>query len=146
VVFENIFLFLEAGMRRANMGGQTFRYTFEKMEWMTARWLCPNNGRPGQFYLLPIIKKIDMPDRPIVSAIEHPTEEISEFIDLHLRQHLEDLPSYLKDTTYHLNKTPSSGQPDHTLLVTMDVILLNTNIPRAEGIEACKEVSNSRAN
>ncbi|XP_056017307.1 uncharacterized protein LOC125656461 [Ostrea edulis] len=106
--------------------------------------LCPYNCRPGLFYLLPKIHKKDMPGRPIVSAIGHPTEKISEFIDLHLRQHVEDLPSYLKDTTDYLNKTPSSGLPDHTLLVTMDVTSLYTNIPHDEGIEACREVWNNR--
>jgi hypothetical protein len=50
----------------------------------------------------------------------------------------------LKDTTDYLNKTPSSGLPDHTLLVTMDVTSLYTNIPHDEGIEACKEVWNQR--
>ena len=85
-----------------------------------------------------------MPGRPIVSAIGHPREKISEFIDLHLRQHVEDLPSYLKDTTDYLNKTPSSGLPDHTLLVTMDVTSLYTNIPHDEGIEAYREVWNQR--
>jgi hypothetical protein len=77
--------------------------------------LCPNNCRPGQFNLLPKIHKKDMPGRPTVSVIGHPTEKISEFIVLHLRQHV-DLQSYLKDTTDYLNKTPSSGLPDHTIL------------------------------
>eukprot|EP00105_Crassostrea_gigas_P004177 XP_011417314.1 PREDICTED: uncharacterized protein LOC105320883 [Crassostrea gigas] len=106
--------------------------------------LRPTNCGPGQFYLLPKIHKEGMPGRPIVSAIGHPTEKISEFIDLHLRPHVEDLPSYLKDTTDYLNKTPSSGLPDHTLLVTMDVTSLYTNIPHDEGIEACREVWDSR--
>ena len=106
--------------------------------------LRPTNCGPGQFYLLPKIHKEGMPGRPIVSAIGHPTEKISEFIDLHLRPHVEDLPSYLKDTTDYLNKTPSSGLPDHTLLVTMDVTSLYTNIPHDEGIEACREVWDSK--
>lgn len=77
-----------------------------------------------------------MPGRLIVSAIGHPTEKIYEFIDLHLCPHVEDLPSYLKDTSDYLNKTPSSGLPDHTRLVTMDVTSLytNTNIPHDESL------------
>ena len=102
--------------------------------------LCPIDCRPGQFYLLPKINKEGMPGRPIVSAIRHPTEKISEFIDLNLRPHVEELPSYLKDTTDYLNKTPSSDLPEDTLLVTMDVTSLYTNIPHQEGIEACREV------
>lgn len=85
-----------------------------------------------------------MPGRPIVSAIGHPTEKISEFIDLHLRPQVEDLPSYLKDTTHYLNKTPASGLLDHTLLVTMDVTSLYTNIPHDEGIKAFREVWDSK--
>ncbi|XP_062610216.1 uncharacterized protein LOC134271997 [Saccostrea cucullata] len=102
--------------------------------------LNPIDSRPGQFYLLPKIHKEGMPGRPIVSAIGHPMEKISEFIDLHLRPHVENLPSYLKDTTNYINKTPSTCLPDHTLLVTMDVTSLYTNIPHDEGIEACREV------
>ncbi|XP_061186995.1 uncharacterized protein LOC133195147 [Saccostrea echinata] len=86
-----------------------------------------------------------MTGRPIVSAIGHPTKKISEYIDLHLHPHVENLPSYLKDTTDYINKTPSTGLPDHTLLVTMDFTSLYTNIPHNEGIEACREVWDSRS-
>lgn len=80
---------------------------------------------PNQLYTrsilsVPQIQLKGMTGRLIVSAIGHPTEKISEFIDLHLRQHVEDLLSCLKDTTDHLNKTPSSGSTEYTLLVTMD--------------------------
>lgn len=107
--------------------------------------LNPTDCRPGQFYLLPKIHKEGMPGRPIVSAIGHPTEKISEYIDLHLRPHVENLPSYLKDTTDYINKTPSADLPNNTLLVTMDVTSLYTNIPHDEGIEACKEVWDTRS-
>lgn len=39
-----------------------------------------------------------------------------------------------------MNKTPSSGLPDHTHLVTLDVTSLYTNNSHDEGIEACREV------
>ena len=58
-----------------------------------------------------------------MSAIRHPTEKILEFIDLNLRPHVEELPSYLKDT----KKIPFSGLTEETLLVTMYVTLLYTN-------------------
>ncbi|XP_061171899.1 uncharacterized protein LOC133181402 [Saccostrea echinata] len=54
--------------------------------------LNPIDCRPGKFYLLSKIHKEGMPGRPIVSAIGHPTEKISEYIDLHLRLHVENLP------------------------------------------------------
>ncbi|XP_055997948.1 uncharacterized protein LOC130047308 [Ostrea edulis] len=106
--------------------------------------LRPMDCRPEQLYLLPKIHKEGMPGRPIVSAIGHPTEKISEFLDLHLRPHVEKLQSSLKDTTDYINKTPSSNLPDNTLLVTMDVTSLYTNIPHDEGIEACREVWENR--
>ncbi|KAK3107779.1 hypothetical protein FSP39_022084 [Pinctada imbricata] len=109
-------------------------------------YLCPENPRPGQFYLLPKIHKEGIPGRPIVSAIGHPTEKISQFLDYHLKDHVEKLPSYLKDTTDYIKKTPSQNLPTGTLLVTMDVTSLYTNIPHEEGIEACRKVWDLRQN
>ena len=43
---------------------------------------------------------------------------------------VKDIPSYIKDTTDFLYKIQSLGQlPDDTLLVTLDVSSLYTNIP-----------------
>ncbi|KAK3090867.1 hypothetical protein FSP39_015326 [Pinctada imbricata] len=109
-------------------------------------YLCPENPGPGQFYLLPKIHKEGIPGRPIVSAIGHPTEKISQFLDYHLKDHVEKLPSYLKDTTDYIKKTPSQNLPTGTLLVTMDVTSLYTNIPHEEGIEACRKVWDLRQN
>lgn len=36
--------------------------------------------------------------------------KMSEYLNLHGCPHVEDLPSYLRDTTAYLNKTPSSGR------------------------------------
>ena len=58
----------------------------------------------GRFYLLPKIHKAGNPGRPVVSANGHPTEKISEFVDLHPQPHVQNLPSYLKDTTDFLRE------------------------------------------
>lgn len=50
----------------------------------------------------------------------------------------------LKDTTVYLNKTPNMDLPEETLLVTMDVTSLYTTIPHKEGIEAFREVWETR--
>ena len=64
-----------------------------------------------------------------MSANGHPTEKISEFVDLHLQPHVQNLPSYLQDTTDFLRKQDAMGQlPPETLLVSMDVTSLYTNI------------------
>ena len=68
------------------------------------KYLIPDSPKPGRFYLLPKIHKANNPGRSIVSANGHPTEKISEFVDFHLRQHVEALPSFIKDTTNYLQK------------------------------------------
>ena len=68
----------------------------------TFDYLKPDKPKVGRFYLLPKIHKVNNPGRPIVSANGHPTEKISEFVDFHLRPHVEALPSHLKDTTDYL--------------------------------------------
>ena len=110
----------------------------------TLQYLLPDNSKPGRFYLLPKIHKEGNPGRPIISANQHPTEKISEFIDYHLRPFVNKLPSYIQDTTDYINKTPKHNLPGGTLLLTLDVVSLYTNIPHEEGIEACREVWDTR--
>ena len=53
--------------------------------------------------------------------------------------------SDIKDTTDFLLKLKSVGKvPLGSLLVTLDVRSLYTNIPHAEGLEACRELLNTR--
>ena len=103
-------------------------------------YLLVDQPKAGRFYLLPKIHKAGNPGRPIVSANGYPTEKISEFVDLHLQPHVQNLPSYLQDTTDFLRKQDALGplHPD-TLLVSMDVTSLYTNIPHQDGIQACEE-------
>ena len=93
----------------------------------TFDYLKPDKPKVGRFYLLPKIHKVNNPGRPIVSANGHPTEKISEFVDFHLRPHVEALPSHLKDTTDYLQKMESMNPlPSGTILVSMDVTSLYT--------------------
>ena len=109
------------------------------------RYLIVDQPKAGRFYLLPKIHKAGNPGRPIVSANGHPTEKISEFVDLHLQPHVNSLPSYMKDTTDYLRKLQESGPiPPETLLVSLDVTSLYTNIPHEDGIRACKEAWEER--
>ena len=101
-------------------------------------------SRPVRFYILPKIQKNkDNPrGRPIVSATSHPTEHISQFVDAHLNPLVPELPSYIKDTTHFLRKLDDLKElPPGSLLVTLDVSSLYTNIPHKEGIEACRKLS-----
>ena len=48
------------------------------------------------------------------------------------------LPSHVKDTNDFLNKLLTIGKlPSNSLLVTLDISSLYTNIPHNEGINAC---------
>ena len=80
----------------------------------------------------------------VVSANSHPTENISQFVDFHLNPVVPKLPSYIKDTTHFLKILDDLKElPPGSLLVTLDVSSLCTNIPHNEGIEACRKALNS---
>ena len=85
------------------------------------------------------------PGRPIVSSNSHPTERISQFVDYHLQPLVHKLPSFVKDTNDFLNKLLTVGKlPSNSLLVTLDVSSLYTNIPHNEGINACDHFLRTR--
>ena len=91
-----------------------------------------------------IKNKDNPPGRPIVSATSHPTGHTSQFVDTHLNPLVPKFPSYIKDTTHFLRKLDDLKElPPGSLLVTLDVSSLYTNIPHKEGIEACRKVLNS---
>ena len=100
--------------------------------------LPPNKARLARIYFLKKIHKNPMGIRPIVSSCNSPTENISQFIDYWLQPHTKLLPSYLKDTTQFVQEIESFDIPNNSILVTVDVKSLYTNIPHYEGILACK--------
>ena len=105
-----------------------------------ANGLKMNEARTPLFYLLPKIHKPDNPGRPVVSSVECHTSKISEFVDYQLKPIVEQTKSYVKDTNDFINKIEDcSGKVDgSTILVTMDVKSLYTNIPNEEGIRAVR--------
>ena len=111
----------------------------------TFDFLRPRNVRTSRFYILPKIHKKDIPGRPIVSSCGAPTENISLFVDYHLRPLVKKIPSYIKDTNDFLVKlNDTQNLPSECLLVTLDVSSLYTNIPQEEGMEACREALDTR--
>ena len=108
-------------------------------------YLWPQKPRTSQFCIPPKIHKDGTPGRPIVSSCGAPTEKISQIVDFILKPLVEKMPSYIKDTTDFLLKLRSVGNvPPGSLLVTLDVRSLYTNIPHDEGVEACRELLNTR--
>jgi len=115
-----------------------------------ADYLCNAQPRTPQLYLLPKIhkNKTPVPGRPIVSANNSPTEKISQLADHFLKPIVQTTKSYVKDTTDFINKVEQIPHlPDGTILATIDVTSLYTNIPHDEGIQACERFLNlHRAN
>ena len=80
-----------------------------------------------------------MPGRPIVSANSSPTERISQLVDHFLQPIVSTTPSYVRDTTDFINLLePVQDLLPGTILCTVDVTSLYTNIPNDEGISACR--------
>ena len=73
----------------------------------------------------------------------HPA--VIQFVDYHLQPLVHKLPSFVKDTNDFLNKLLTIGNlPADSLLVTLGVSSLYTNIPHNEGINACDHFLRTR--
>ena len=65
------------------------------------------------------------------------TAKISHFVDIPLEKIVNEIKSHIKDTTDFINKIETiTDLPENTIIVTMDVKSLFTNIPNREGINA----------
>lgn len=106
----------------------------------------PSEIRTPKFYILPKTHKefdvnlpLGYPGRPIVSACNSSTDNISKYIDYILKPLMQSLPSYVKDTTDFIQKLKSFKLAHaNSYLVTLDVSSLYTNIPHKEGLDACE--------
>ena len=103
---------------------------------ITYKWLSqtPNPPRIPVFHTLTKIHKANLAGRPIISGCDGPTERISAFVNSLLQPIMKEQRSYLKDTTNFINFVEGTKVPKNTILVSMDVTSLYTNIPQEEGI------------
>ena len=110
-----------------------------------AEGLSLKEARTPLFYLLPKIHKTGNPGRPVVSSIDCHTSRISEFIDHHLQPLVQQTKSYVKDTNDFINKLGECSDKitNESILVTMDVKSLYTNIPNNEGVHAVRNLLSS---
>ena len=74
--------------------------------------------------------------RPIMSGCDGPKERISAFVHRFIQPIAQKQDSYLKDTTDFLNFIERTKLPKNTVLVSMDVTSLYTNIPHEEVVTA----------
>ncbi|XP_073231602.1 uncharacterized protein [Porites lutea] len=103
---------------------------------MTTKWLSltPDPPRIPVFYTLTKTHKPTPVGRPIISGCDGRTERISSFGDHLIQPIAQKQASYLKDTTDFLNFIEKTKLPKSTILVSIDVTSLFTNIPQEEGI------------
>ena len=71
-----------------------------------------------------------------MNSIGSITENISAFVDEHLKKFTPRIPGYVKDTTHFISIMKSIQLDSKDLFVTIDVTSLYTNIPYTEGIAA----------
>ena len=108
---------------------------------ITKKWLSqtPDPPRIPIFYTLTKIHKPIPVGRPIISGCDGPTERISSFVDTLLQPIAQQQHSFIKDTTDFINFIEKTKIGQDTILVSMDVSSLYTNIPQEEGTNTvCK--------
>ena len=103
------------------------------------------------FYLLPKIHKPPStwtvphavpPGRPIVSDCSSATYNISQYIDHFLGPLSSRHPSYLKDTYHFLSIIRPMLVPTHSLIFTIDIDSLYTNINTTLGLQTIQTIFN----
>ena len=117
-------------------------FKFGDIDYKTLQYLLPPTPpHTPIFYLLPKLHKPGNPGRPIISGCDSPTDRLSSFIDPHIKPLCSSLPSYIKDTNNFLQTIFNihTPLPPNTIIATVDVKSLYTNIPHNEGINAILE-------
>ena len=113
----------------------------------TLDYFLVNNPKLGRFYLLPKIHKRlhNVPVRPVISNSGFYTENISAFVEHHLKPLAQKVKSYVKDTNDFLRKIANLPPlPEDLIFCTIDVVGLYPNIPHDEGLKAVRNALDSR--
>ena len=113
----------------------------------TLDYFLVNNPKLGRFYLLLKIHKrlYNVPERPAISNSGYCTENISAFLEYHLKPISQKVKSYIKDTNDFLRKLDAlPSLPEDTILCAIDVVGLNPNIPHEDGLVAMRKALDER--
>ena len=78
------------------------------------------------------------PGRPIISDCSSESYHVAEYIDSFLQPLASKHDSYLKDTSDFLNKLKQVKAKENSLIVTMDVESMYTNIDHDSGLAAVR--------
>ena len=118
-------------------------FTSREIDETVRSYLQDDHCRTARLYLLPKIHKgiQPPPGRPVVSGNGCPTEKISRLVDHFLNPLSKGVRSYVKDTTHFLQQLEDLGEVlEESLLVSLDVVSVYTNILNQEGLEAIEAV------
>ena len=108
----------------------------------------PTGKNPGKFYCTFKVHKTHSfgetpPERPIASGSGSFLENIGKFVNFYIKDPGSSHPTFLKDTPDFLRCIEEINDtfllPDNTILVSMDVSALFTNIPTSEGLKCTRE-------
>ena len=103
----------------------------------TTKNLQTLEARTPNFYMQPKIHKEGNAGRPVISSVNCHTTKILQYVDHHLPLHIQELGSYVKDTTDFIKKVTTIDKvQQERFLVTMDIHSLYTNIPNNKGTKA----------
>ena len=115
--------------------------------------MIPQDKNPSTFYCnFKVHKQTEHnnipPVRPIISASGSITENISLYVEHHIKETSTKHPSYLQDTPHFLrviHKVNSGPKlPENAMLVAADVTGAYANIPQDDGSQCLKEVLEER--
>ena len=119
-----------------------YRKLIKKLKPYTTRkqfkWLNVTDSEPGIIYGLPKIHKLNNPIRPIIAQCKSLTYKLHIYLQQLLKIGETKIPNLIKDTTNFINIINTKYAHDihdDTLLVTLDVESLYTNIPLELGIQ-----------
>ena len=106
----------------------------------TGQLLRSTNSRTPIFYMLPKIHKPNNPGQPVISSVNSHTEKLFAYVDEFLRPFAQSLPSHIKDTTDFIMSLKNLGRvPETSILATLDVSSLYTNIDTDDGLAIIEE-------
>ena len=87
----------------------------------------------------------NVPGRPIISNSGYCTENMSSFLEYHLKPIAQKIKSYINDTNDFLRKSDAlPSLPEDIILYTIYVVGLNPNIPHEDGLVAMWKALDAR--
>ena len=113
----------------------------------TLDYFLVNSPKLGRFYLLPKIHKrlYNVLGRPVISNSGYYNENMSAFLEYHLKLIAQKSKSYIKDNNDFLRKLDAlPSLAEDIILCKIDVVGLYLNIPHEDGLVAMRKALDAR--